>query len=303
VSTVDGVEADRDNASRPFRFSVGLGGADSRAEWRKKAQQAEDLGYDVITVPDHLGMISPFPALVTMAEATNRVHVGTMVLDGTFYRSAWLARDVASVTQLTDGRFEFGLGAGPDFAKPEFDALGLPFPSGRQRIEHLRDLIVDTKALFAGDHQPPVHHHIPLLVAGGGDRLLRVAAEHADTISLAGIPVGADIDSDEIGDVALGRRSQFVRAAAGTRFADIELGLTVQAVDVEGHGEVDLRIPRMFRPDLSDAQLRHLPGFLHGSARGIADTLRRYRDEYSVTHFSVNEAQMTAVAKVIEDLR
>ncbi|MEC3917694.1 TIGR03621 family F420-dependent LLM class oxidoreductase [Nocardia sp. CDC160] len=292
-----------DVTPRPFRFSVGIGGGDSRAEWRKKARQAEDLGYDVITVPDHLGMISPFPALITMAEATNRVHVGTMVLDGAFYRSAWLARDVASVAQLTDGRFELGLGAGPDFAKPEFEALGLPFPSGRQRIEHLRELIVETKALFAGDHQPPVHHHIPLLVAGGGDRLLRVAAEHADTVSLAGISVDADIDSDEIGDAALGRRSQFVREAAGTRFAAIELGLTVQAVEVEGHGEVDLTLPRMFQPHLSDTQLRHLPGFLHGSARTIADTLRRYRDEYSVTHFSVNEAQMTALAKVIEDLR
>ncbi|WP_157195464.1 TIGR03621 family F420-dependent LLM class oxidoreductase [Nocardia tenerifensis] len=288
---------------RPFRFSVGFGGADSRTEWQKKAQQAESLGYDVITVPDHLGMISPFPALITMAEATNRVHVGTMVLDGAFYRSAWLARDVASVAQLTDGRFELGLGAGPDFAKPEFEALGLPFPSARRRIEHLRELIIETKALFAGDHQPPVHHRIPLLVAGSGDRLLRVAAAHADTISLAGIPVGADIDSDEIGDAALARRSQFVRDASGTRCAEIELGLTVQAVEVEGHDAVDLTLARMFQPTFSDAQLRHLPGFLHGSAHGIADTLRRYRDEYSVSHFSVNETQMTALAKVIEELR
>lgn len=304
MGSVGGVRDDRNNVvARPFRFSVGLGGGESRAEWRKKARQAEDLGYDVITVPDHLGMISPFPAVIAMAEATDRVRVGTMVLDGAFYRSAWLARDVASVAQLTDGRFELGLGAGPDFAKPEFDALGLPFPSGRQRIEHLRELIVDTKALFAGDHQPPVQHRIPLLVAGGGDRLLRVAAEYADTISLAGIPVDSDIDSDEAGDAALARRSRFVREAAGTRFADIELGLTVQAVEVEGHGEVDLTIPRMFQPTFSDAQLRHLPGFLHGSARDIADTLRRYRDEYSVTHFSINEAQMTALAKVIEDLR
>ncbi|MEC3952469.1 TIGR03621 family F420-dependent LLM class oxidoreductase [Nocardia sp. CDC153] len=290
-------------ASRTFRFSVGLGGAASRDEWRKKAQQAEDLGFDVVTVPDHLGMISPFPALITMAEATNRVRVGTMVLDGAFYRSAWLARDVASVAQLTDGRFELGLGAGPDFAKPEFEALGLPFPSGRQRIEHLRDLLVEMKALFAGDHQPPVHDHIPLLVAGGGDRLLRVAAEHADTISVAGIPVDAEIDSDETGDAALARRAQFVRDAAGPRFPDIELGLTVQAVEVKGHGEVDLTLPRMFQPHLTDPQLRHLPGFLHGSPRTIADTLRHYRAEYSITHFSVNETQMTALAKVIEELR
>ncbi|MGO4649332.1 TIGR03621 family F420-dependent LLM class oxidoreductase [Nocardia sp. 2YAB30] len=292
-----------DMTPRPFRFAVGFSAAGSRAEWRDKAQQAEDLGYDVVQVPDHLGMTSPFPTLVTMAEATNRVHVGTMVLNAGFYRPALLARDVASVDQLTDGRFEFGLGAGPDFAKPEFEAAGLPFPGGRQRIDYLRDTIGEIRKLFANGHQPPVRRRIPLLVAGLGDRLVRVAAEHADTVALAGAPVGADIDSEEVGTVALARRVEFVRAAAGERFSDLELGLTVQAVDVHGHGDTDLSLPRMFNPDLSDAQLRYLPGVLHGSARSIADTLRHYRDAYAVTHYSVNETQMTALAKVIEQLR
>ncbi|WP_280380953.1 TIGR03621 family F420-dependent LLM class oxidoreductase [Nocardia wallacei] len=298
------MEHDRnDMTARPFRFAVGFSAAGSRAEWREKAQRAEDLGFDVVQVPDHLGMTSPFPTLVAMAEATTRVRVGTMVLNAGFYRPALLARDVATVDQLTDGRFDFGIGAGPDFAKPEFEVAGLPFPGGRQRIDNLRATINEIRGLFANDHQPPVRPGIPVLVAGRGDRLVRVAAELADIVALAGVPVGDDVDSEDAGTAALARRVDFVRAAAGDRFGGLELGLTVQGVDVRGFGESDLSMARMFNQTLSDAQLRYLPGFLHGSAREIADTLRHYRDAYGVTHYSVPEPRMTALAKVIEELR
>jgi probable F420-dependent oxidoreductase len=299
-----GVEEQRNALSpRPFRFAVGLFGAGPRAEWQDKARRVEDLGYDVIQVADHLGISAPFPTVVSLAEATQRVRVGTMVLNAGFYRPALLAREVATVDQLTDGRFEFGLGAGPDFAKPEFEVAGLPFPSGRQRIEYLRDTIDEIRALFANDHRPPVVRRIPVLVAGAGDRVVRVAAERADTVVLAGVPVGPDIASEDVGTAALARRVEYIRAAAADRFEDLELGLTVQGVDVVGYGDADLSRARMFNTGLSDAQLRYLPGVLHGSARDIADTLRHYRDAYSVTHYSIAENSMTAFATVIEELR
>ncbi|MFJ4655415.1 TIGR03621 family F420-dependent LLM class oxidoreductase [Nocardia sp. NPDC088792] len=287
----------------PFRFAVGILGGKSRAEWQDKARQAEDLGFDIVHVADHLGMNSPFPTLVTMAEATDRVHVGTMVLNAAFYRPALLARDVASVDQLTDGRFELGLGAGPDFAKPEFEAMGLPFPSARQRIDHLRDTLGELRALFANDHEPAVNRRIPVLVAGQGDRIVRIAATNADTVMLAGVPIDANIDSDDAGTAALGRRVDYVREAAGDRFADLAVGLTVQGLDVTGRSDADLALARRFNPNLTEAQLRHLPGVLHGTARDIADTLRHYRDEYSVTYYAIGEDRMPALAKVIEELR
>ncbi|MBF6170441.1 TIGR03621 family F420-dependent LLM class oxidoreductase [Nocardia blacklockiae] len=288
-------------APRPFRFAVGLHGADSRAQWRDKARRAEDLGYDVVQLPDHLGMTAPFPTLITLAEATTRVRVGTMVLNAGFYRPALLAREVATVDQLTDGRLEFGLGAGPDFAAPEFEAAGLPFPSGRRRIEFLRETVTELRGLFANGHQPPVRRHIPLLIAGRGDRLVRVAAEHADTVALAGVPVDAGLSSRQAGLDALARRVEFVREAAGDRFAGLELGMTV--LTVEEGGETDLTMPRMFHAQLSDTQLTYLPGVLRGSPQTIADTLRHYRDAYGITHFSVAEPRMSALAQVIEHLR
>ncbi|MQY17029.1 TIGR03621 family F420-dependent LLM class oxidoreductase [Nocardia macrotermitis] len=291
-----------DLTPRPFRFAVGITATSTRSEWQDRARKAEDLGFDVVQVADHLGMVSPFPALITMAEATSRVRVGTMVLNSGFYRPALLARDVASMGLLTDGRFDFGIGAGPDFAKPEFEVAGLPFPGGRQRIENLAQTLTEIRKLFAGDHQPPVPHPIPVLVAGAGDRLIRVAAEYADTVAIAGVPVAADIDSDATGVDALARRVEFVRAAAGARFPDLELGLTVQGIEIPGH-ESDLHMVRMFNPALTEEQYRYLPGVLHGTARDVADTLRRYRDEYSVTHYSVSESRMAALADVIAELR
>ncbi|MFF3574453.1 TIGR03621 family F420-dependent LLM class oxidoreductase [Nocardia jiangxiensis] len=291
-----------DLTPRPFRFAVGITSTGPRSQWQDRARQAEDLGFDVVQVADHLGMVSPFPALITMAEATSRVRVGTMVLNSGFYRPALLARDVASMGLLTDGRFDFGIGAGPDFAKPEFEVAGLPFPGGRQRIENLAESLIEIRKLFANDHQPPLPHQIPVLVAGAGDRLIRVAAEYADTVAMAGVPVGSDIDSDAAGVAALARRVEFVREAAGERFADLELGLTVQAIEVQGH-ESDLGMVRRFNPGLTEEQYRYLPGVLHGTARDIADTLRHYRDEYSITHYSVSETRMSGLAEVIAELR
>jgi len=304
ASTVHDMDEDRNKLTpRPFRFAVGYAAPASRAEWRERGRQAEDLGFDALMFADHLGMMSPFPTLITVAEATSRLRVGTMVLNAGFYRPALLARDVASVDLLTEGRFEFGVGAGPDFAKPEFEAAGLPFPGGRQRIEYLRETLGEIRTLFANGHQPPVQRRIPVLVAGSGDRLVRVAAEYADTVALAGVPVGADIDSDEAGVAALARRVEFVRAAAGDRFADIEVGLTVQGVDVQGHGEANMSMASRFNPALSQAQLRYLPGVLHGPAADIAGTLRHYRDAYGLTHFSVTGSDVKAIAAVIEQLR
>lgn len=95
---------------RPFRFGVSLLTSASAAEWRAKCRRAEDLGYDVLLVPDHLGMPAPFPALV--AAAAERPRLGTFVLDAGFWNPVLPAREVATTAALTGGRLELGLGTG-----------------------------------------------------------------------------------------------------------------------------------------------------------------------------------------------
>lgn len=109
---------------------------------------------------------------------------------------------------------------------------------------------------------------MPILIAGNGDRLLTVAARHADIVGLTGA-------SPRGGGDPLAERIEFVRAAAGDR--DLELNLAITAVPADSSGMPDLSLTRRYAPALSDEELLALPAVLSGSPREMADRLRGYR--------------------------
>jgi probable F420-dependent oxidoreductase len=265
-------------AERAFRFSMGIHSAKSRTTLQDKAKRYEDLGFDALHLPDHLGAPAPFPVLTAIASATSTVRLGTYVLNAGFYKPALLARDAAEVDQLSDGRLDLGLGAG--YVREEFEAAELPYPTARQRVDHLEHVTTYFKK-----HLPKV----PILIAGNGNRLLTIAAQHADIIGLTGARV-ADVADP------LAERVDFVRHAAGDRFADLT------AVPSDNSGKPDLALTRRF-VDLSEEELLALPSVLSGSPREIADTLRGYRDKYGLTSFTFQENHVDTIAKVIPELR
>lgn len=246
----------------------------------------EDLGFDVIHVPDHLGAPAPFPALTSVADATTSVRVGTYVLNAAFYKPALLACDVDAVDLLSDGRLELGLGAG--YVAAEFEAAELPFPSARDRVDYLKHVTVYLRKTVA---------RVPILIAGNGNRLLTLAARHADIVGLTGRP-------DSTVEDPLAERIAFVRAAAGDRFDDIELNLAITAVPrPDGSGIPDLSLTRMYAPMMTDEQLLALPAVLTGSPRAIADTLLSYRDTCGLTYITVQDGHADTFGKVIAELR
>jgi probable F420-dependent oxidoreductase len=271
--------------ARNFRFGVGLWPKKTRAAWQDTARRAEDLGFDVLHVPDHLGAPAPFPALVSAADVTS-VKVGTFVLNAGFYKPALLARDIGGLDLLTDGRFELGLGAG--YVREEFEEAELPFPSAGRRVEYLGHV-----TSYVREHVS----NVPILIAGSGDRLLTLAAQQADIIGIAGgqpNSVAAD---------PLAERVEFVRRAAKGRFEALELNLAITAVPHDSSGVPDLSLTRRYARTLSDKELLALPGVLSGSPRDIADRLRRYRDIYGLTYFTVQEHHAEGFSKVIAELR
>lgn len=272
--------------AREFRFGFGLHAARRLSSVQDWARRAEDWGYDVLHVPDHLGAPAPFPTLTAVAAATERLHLGTFVLNAGFYKPALLARDVAEVRDLSAGRLELGLGAG--YVRAEFEAAELPYPSAGARVAHLRHVTE-----YLREHLPDV----PLLIAGNGDKLLTIAAEHAHVIGLT----GGD-PADEAGD-PLAERISFVRSAAPQRFEELELNVSVTAMPIDESGMPDLSITRRFLPHLSDEQLLRTPGVLSGSVRDIAATIRGYRDTYGITYVTVQQPHAEAFAKVIAELR
>jgi probable F420-dependent oxidoreductase len=256
----------------------------SRADLQETARRFEDFGFDVLNIPDHIGAPAPFPTLAAAAQVTSRIRLGTYVLNAGFYKPALLARDAVEVDLISDGRLELGLGAG--YVKEEFEAAELPFPGAGSRVDYLEHI---TRYLAER------HATIPLLIAGNGDRVMTLAARHAQIIGLTGS--GKSVEDP------LAERIAFVRAAAGDRFDGLELNISINASPTDSSGIPDLKLTRRFSPGVSDEQLLALPSVLSGTTADIAEKLRGLRDTYGLTYFTVQDKHAEYFAKVIAELR
>ena len=270
--------------AKDFRFSLSMRFFKTRAALVEKVKRAEDLGYDVLCVPDHLGAAAPSPTLTAAAMVTTRLHLSMYVLNAAFYKPALLSRDLQDLDKLSDGRLEIGLGTG--YVREEFEAAELPYPSAGARVDYLEHMTTYLKK-----HHPTT----PILIAGNGDRVLTLAARHADQIGLTGAKVRAVDDP-------LAERIEFVRNAAGERFAALELNMVITALPREGETVPDLKMTRQYSPGSSDEELMSAPSVLSGTPREMADTLLEYREKYGLTCFTVQDNHIDNFAKVIAEL-
>ncbi|MFD9036794.1 LLM class F420-dependent oxidoreductase [Streptomyces bottropensis] len=288
---------------RPFRFGVNLLSPMSAAEWRAKCRRAEQLGYDVILVPDHLGMPAPFPSLVAAAEATVRPRLGTFVLNAGFWNPALLAREVATTDALTGGRLELGLGTG--YVPAEHEKAGLPWGSAGERVDHLLRTVRELDRLLGSEeHEPrPVQRpRVPLLVGANGDRVLRLTAEHADIAAFTGARTVENgklepLTAEEL-DERVGRYQEF---AAG-RKEPAELNLLIQIVELTEDRAAAVQPWLSHLPNLSEDQALRLPLVLVGTLAEIVDQVLAQRERYGFSYLTVLEPNMESFAKVVEAL-
>src|SRR5207247_4509295 len=134
---------------KPFRFRINVRDGSARAEWQDKARKVEDLGYSMLLVPDHLAaMLATIPAVMSAADVTKSLRVGTNVLNNDLRHPVLLAREAATMDLLTDGRLELGLGAG--YMRIEYDQAGLRFDRGGIRVARLAESVSIIKGLLWG---------------------------------------------------------------------------------------------------------------------------------------------------------
>ncbi|VVJ23376.1 Uncharacterised protein [Amycolatopsis camponoti] len=279
---------------RPFRFGVALYVPGSRAEWVEKCRKAEDLGYDVVGVVDHLGRVAPVPALLLAAEATERIRLNTYVLNASFHNPVLLARDLAGLDDFTGGRLEIGIGAG--YVRAEFEAAGIDWGTPGRRFTRVVDVVTEIERAFTGRPRPP------LLLGGRGDRMLTFAAAHADTIALTGTAPGASEGRLALaGAAALAERAGFVKRVLGGR--DAELNLMVHFVRITDDRRAALETAHRLVPHLGVDELGALATVLAGSAEAVAEQVLRTRETLGVSYFTVLEDDLTRLAPVIEKLR
>lgn len=327
-SDIAGTELDM-NVRRPFRFAVEAVQTSSRDEWVASVRRAEDLGYSAINLGLHipLGGGGLFAAMATAAAVTSSLRITTTVIPNDFYSPAMLALEAGTFDRLSDGRLDLGIGAG--WLKPDFDALGLPFRSGVERMRRLEEALGTVKALLRGETtaagryypafgplpgaRPAQQPHPPIFVGGGGRRILELAAREADIVGLdlRGRTDGR-IDVAEIRAERVEERVRYVREAAGSRIEELELHIlchTVFVVDDPARG-AQLAADHLasFPPsavanaDLSVEELLASPHVLVGSVDHIADTLRERRERYGISYVCVMAPFMESFAPVIARL-
>jgi len=283
------------------------------------ARHVEASGYHTLLMPDHFGpRLALAPALVLAAEATSRLRVGSLVYDNDFRHPAGLAQEVASIDLLTDGRFEFGLGAG--WLKSEYDAAGISFDEGGTRVERMAEALQIIKALFngtpltfegryyrftglTGSPKPKQQPHPPILVGGGGRRLLTLAGQVADVISI--MPRsrhdGSGLEDADASAEAFERKLAWIRDGAGDRFSGIELSTLVQSVVITDH-PLDAAKPLAKEYGVEPENILETPLVLIGSLDQIAETLEQRRERFGLSYITVFEKDLEGLAKVIARL-
>lgn len=306
--------------TKPFRFAVQTSYAPDGKSWRERARQVEDLGYSTLFIPDHFGeQFAPLVALTTAAEATDRLKVGSLVFDNDYRHPLVLARELATLDLFTEGRVEVGIGAG--WMKSDYDESGMAYDEPGVRIDRMVEGLAIMKGLwaeptfsFSGKHytvekgqglpRPYSQPNPPILIGGGGKRVLGIAAREADIVGVnpnlrAGY-VGPEVAQSARPD-RYRERIAWVREAAGDRFDDIELQvLTFFVSIVPNREEVAAGMAPMFGVEADEAL--EIPLALVGTVDQIVETLQQRREEYGFSYVVVHDPEMEAFAPVVAQL-
>ncbi|SEG03356.1 probable F420-dependent oxidoreductase, MSMEG_2516 family [Saccharopolyspora kobensis] len=309
-----------------FRFAYNIFELGSAEDFAATCRRAEQHGYDTAFAADHLGIAAPFPTLVAAAQATERLRVGTLVLNAPFWNPALLARDIATTDLLSGGRLEVGLGAG--HMKWEFDEADIEWEPFGRRADRLEALIAELSELFAADgyaQQAALREHFgvtalrpvqrtgfggygpPLIVGGTGDRILRIAAATADIIGIAGafqvpgqppgtLRIGTADEADE--------RIRFAREHAGERADQVQWQALTQAVVVtdDRRAAAEEFLSRT-GPMMTADELLETPFVFIGTVEQMAEQVLRNHERYGFTYYAVHGPYMDTFAPVIERVR
>lgn len=326
--------ADPSAAPRRFRFAAAGAGNPEEGGVRRfldLARRAEAYGYDTFVVPDRLdAQIGPIAALGALAVATERIRLGTSVLANGFRQPTVLAKDLATIDVLSKGRLEVGIGAG--WLEEEHESAGIEFDEPGLRIEKLDEALTVLDTLLRGQtcdfHGK--HYHVrglkgaprprqgprpPLLVGGGGPKMLRLAARHADIISV--VPATTRSGKGLLSGITLEKtieKVELIRKAAGDRFPKIELNWAITAIvitdDREKTAEMALSaIAGGLHPnlevdiELSAEDILSSPYVAIGTHAQIAEQIREVRRQTSMSYLGVFPTQMDAFAPVIPLIR
>jgi len=291
----------------------------SAQHWAEIARRAESSGYDVLLMPDHItDQLAPVPALAAAAAATTHLRIGSFVFDNDYRNPLMLAKEAATLDLLSDGRLEFGIGAG--WNRSDYRQLGIVYDAPSVRVDRMAEALTLIKRLWTepsvthtGKHyrtldarilpRPVQRPHPPVMVGGGGPRMLRIAAREAQIVALA--PAVNERGGPKLRTVtlrSLEERVARLRTVAGERFAELELNVIVFDAQVTDARQ-SLLAALAARVKASATALLKTPFFLYGSRASLVEELLERRERCGVSYIALPGEAMRAFAPIVADLR
>jgi probable F420-dependent oxidoreductase len=314
-------------AHRPFRFGVINEQLLPAGAWLAHVRRVEELGYSTLLIRDHMvpdyfgEQYAPLVALAAAAGATERLRLGTMVIDNDFRHPAMLAKEAASLDVLSGGRLELGIGAG--WLRNEYERAGIPFDPAGARIERLEEALLVIDGLwaggplaFSGRHYqidglglaplPAQRPRPPIFLGGGHRRMLTLAGRMADIVGLLTTSVASgELVEDVAGRLpaAIEERLSWVRAGAGPRYSQIELSLIPTVILADDRATaVERLIAERGWPGIGADQVREMPSVLIGTLEEIAADLLARRERYGFSYYVFSDHQAEELAPIVARL-
>ena len=315
----------------PFRFAVQATNAAGGREWRDTVRKVEDLGYSTLFLADHyLGPgpaqklartprqdLAPIAAMAAAAAVSETLRIGCRVFCIDYHVPAVLAKEAATLDLLSDGRLEMGIGAG--WSETEYNAMGLTFDRPARRIAKLAEVVSLIKAHwegeqldyagrqvqvrgYAGRPRPVQRPHPPIMIGGGGPRMLSFAGREADIVSMSSVPFVAHDGKGRDPQTVAQRRIDVVRTAAGERYGRLEIESSPYFTAVTDNPETALSKAASSTGIPADV-LREHPNVMIGSLETIVEMLYSRRDSLGVNYVTVQQSQLEAFASVVDRLR
>ncbi|MFT3854937.1 MAG: TIGR03621 family F420-dependent LLM class oxidoreductase [Ilumatobacteraceae bacterium] len=305
---------------RPFRFGIQASSATTAAGWIDLARRAEGNGFSCLTMPDHFtDQLAPVPALTAAAAATSALRVGALVWDNDYKHPVVLAKELATMDLLSDGRLEIGLGAG--WMISDYEQAGMVYDPAPVRIDRfVEGLAIIRRAMsgetfsfegkhyridgYAGRPLPVQRPCPPVLIGGGGKRVLGIAGREADIVGINGTMHEGRVGPGTLATMtaeAVDEKVGFVRAAAGQRFAGIEMNIRVfmsNVTDGRDKALVDLAAALGQPVEL----LTESPFALIGSPAKIVEDLLARRERWGFSYVIVGPEEVDSFAPVVAEL-
>lgn len=305
---------------RPFRFGIQASKADSKKEWVELAKTAESNGFSSLTMPDHFtDQLAPVPALMAAADATTKLRVGALVWDNDYKHPVVLAKELATLDLLSDGRLEIGLGAG--WMATDYEQSGIVYDRPGVRIDRfveglsiIRSAMSGEKFSFVGDHYKvtdyistptPVQRPCPpILIGGGGKRVLKLAAQLADIVGINPSLKDGVINGETISEMsatAVTEKINIVTEAAGSRMSKIEMNIRTFLVNIRDNADEAINgTANMFKVD--PTMVANSPFALMGPPSKIAEDLIARRECWGLSYIIVGGEDVNSFAPVIKIL-